>query len=181
MGLMPFHQIIPDVGIRETRTVHVLQGQPGLPADDYAFMELYCVDPKCDCRRVLIHVLSRSAVAPVATICHAFEPPKPDALVPEQTFLDPLNSQSDRSEALLRLFLEVLVEDEYYRRRLERHYAIVKDALNDPSHAIHGVVASAAPLRFARDRQVEPYGPCPCGSGEKYKFCCRDRGSDRRA
>lgn len=22
---------------------------------------------------------------------------------------------------------------------------------------------------------VDPYGPCPCGSGAKYKFCCRDK------
>ncbi|HEU4339828.1 MAG TPA: SEC-C metal-binding domain-containing protein, partial [Planctomycetota bacterium] len=23
--------------------------------------------------------------------------------------------------------------------------------------------------------EPEPYLPCPCGSGEKYKFCCRDK------
>lgn len=22
-------------------------------------------------------------------------------------------------------------------------------------------------------QSVEPYGPCPCGSGNKFKFCCR--------
>lgn len=21
--------------------------------------------------------------------------------------------------------------------------------------------------------RVDPYGPCPCGSGRKFKFCCR--------
>lgn len=27
--------------------------------------------------------------------------------------------------------------------------------------------------------EADPYRPCPCGSGRKYKFCCRDR--ERRA
>jgi hypothetical protein len=23
--------------------------------------------------------------------------------------------------------------------------------------------------------QIEPYDPCPCGGGKKFKFCCRDK------
>ncbi len=25
------------------------------------------------------------------------------------------------------------------------------------------------------DQQIDPYQPCPCGSGNKYKFCCREK------
>src|SRR6266545_7788126 len=26
----------------------------------------------------------------------------------------------------------------------------------------------------------DTYGPCPCGSGQKYKFCCRERDREQR-
>ena len=32
----------------------------------------------------------------------------------------------------------------------------------------------AAPSRKKND--TDPYAPCPCNSGKKYKFCCRDKG-----
>jgi hypothetical protein len=72
-----------------------------IPADEYGFDELYCDQRNCDCRRVIINVLARYARRHVATINHAFEPPAKDALVPEQTFLDPLNRQSQWAPALL--------------------------------------------------------------------------------
>ena len=28
--------------------------------------------------------------------------------------------------------------------------------------------------------EIGPYEPCPCGSGEKYKFCCAERNKDKR-
>src|SRR6266545_2269255 len=28
--------------------------------------------------------------------------------------------------------------------------------------------------------QIRPYDPCPCGSGEKYKFCCAAKAKDKR-
>lgn len=30
-------------------------------------------------------------------------------------------------------------------------------------------------IQRKRDMTVAPYQPCPCGSGKKYKFCCRDK------
>jgi hypothetical protein len=27
---------------------------------------------------------------------------------------------------------------------------------------------------------IDPYDPCPCGSGKKYKFCCAQNGKDNR-
>jgi hypothetical protein len=35
-----------------------------------------------------------------------------------------------------------------------------------------------APSRTAREAYpgTDPYVPCPCGSGKKYKFCCKAKG-----
>jgi hypothetical protein len=50
-GLMFFHDLSPAIGLDETRTLTILQqGDGELPPDGFAFLELYCVDPGCDCR-----------------------------------------------------------------------------------------------------------------------------------
>jgi hypothetical protein len=116
----------PDVARHETRSVTIGPDDTELPADDYLFVEYYCADPSCDCRRVLIAVMSARHRAQIATINHAFEPPSADDLEEDQTFLDPLNPQSDLSPALLELFEVVALGDEAYCRRLERHYDLMK-------------------------------------------------------
>ena len=53
----------------ETRSVAVYQARQGLPVDDYAFVEHFCNDPGCDCRRVLFKVMSKSQLGEIlATI-----------------------------------------------------------------------------------------------------------------
>lgn len=149
-GMMAFYQLFPGIGLRETRTATIFGRDKSLPDDSYGFIELYCVDPDCDCRRVMINVLSERRRAHLATINHAFEPPADDDPVQEQTFLDPLNVQSCWSGVLLGLFKEILL-DEAYCERIERHYRMVKDALRDPAHPIHQGISrsreSSAPRR----------------------------------
>lgn len=149
-GMMSFLHLFPEIGPRETRTATISGGDRSLPDDSYGFIELYCVDPDCDCRRVMINVFSETGPTHLATINHAFDPPAIDDPLQEQTFLDPLNVQSRWSPTLLDLFNEVLL-DEAYRKRLERHYRLVKDGLHDPSHPIHQIIKkvrrSSAPRR----------------------------------
>ncbi len=171
-GLMFFHQLIPTIGLKETRSVTVFE-RGSLPDRSFGFVELYCIDPECDCRRVLINVISNKEASHVATISHSFEPPSSDDIETEQTFLDPLNPQSRWSTTLLGLFKDIL-RDENYRSRLERHYRTVKAALVDPKHPIHKVIGNASGGTFGR-QAIDPYAPCPCGSGKKYKWCCRGK------
>jgi hypothetical protein len=138
-GMMAFHQLFPEIGVKETRTAIIFGSARSLPDDSYGFIELYCIDPDCDCRRVMINVLSERHGGHLATINHTFELPAHDHPVPQQTFLDPLNPQSRWSGALLELFKKILL-DEVYRERIERHYRMVKDAIRDPVHRIHKVI-----------------------------------------
>jgi hypothetical protein len=125
-AMVPFVERFPDIARLEMRTAMVGPGDTELPEDDYAFVENYCAAPSCDCRRVLIAVMSERQRAQVATINHAFDPPSADDVEEDQTFLDPLNPQSDLSPALIELFEEVALGDEAYCRRLERHYDLMK-------------------------------------------------------
>ena len=56
MPMIPFMERFPELGARETRSVTVTHGQ-NLPEGEYGFLELYCNEPGCDCRRVVICVL----------------------------------------------------------------------------------------------------------------------------
>ena len=48
--MVPFYAIVGARAIEETRSV-VVDAFGQLPTDSYAFMEFYCTDRKCDCRR----------------------------------------------------------------------------------------------------------------------------------
>ena len=54
--MVPFGKRFPELGATETRFVKVLP-QPDLPGGEYSFVEFYCDEPGCDCRRVIIQVL----------------------------------------------------------------------------------------------------------------------------
>lgn len=166
---MRFALLFRDVAERETRTATVLAPLAltdglHLPVDEYGFDEMYCEERGCDCRRVMINVLARHTQQHVATINHAFEKPASDALVPEQTFLDPLNRQSPWAPAILELFLNVVLADKDYVQRLHRHYRMFKNVVNDPSHPAHRLLrvpdaAAAAEEGASRGRSITPPPP----------------------
>jgi hypothetical protein len=62
--MIAFHSVLPEIAQREVRCVH-LQDMPGVPpgsalaAGEYAFVEFYCEDIECDCRRVFLQVIAR--------------------------------------------------------------------------------------------------------------------------
>src|SRR5712691_7758423 len=56
MPMIPFMEKFPELAASETRSAQVA-GQGGLPDGDYGFFELYCNEPGCDCRRVIVTVL----------------------------------------------------------------------------------------------------------------------------
>lgn len=59
MSLSGFCQAFPKLAASELRTITVAPGSGStVPADRYAFLELYCDEPGCDCRRVTIAVFA---------------------------------------------------------------------------------------------------------------------------
>jgi hypothetical protein len=162
--MFSFRAVFPEIAGRETRTVFVLPAESApnvVPPAGYTFEELYCEERRCDCRRVMINVYSLDTLAQVATINHAFEPPAADAHVTEQTFLDPLNAQSEWALNLMDLFVNTLTTDDEYRRRLIRHYHIFKNAINDAIHPVHRLLARADAAAAARQKSPRRSIPAP--------------------
>lgn len=134
MGMVPFYSRFRELAFQEMRNV-TNQGWEDLPDGEYGFLELYCNDDQCDCRRVLIQVIAKSdPTKPWATINYGWESEAfyyrrlrdPElAKACTRPTLDPLNPQSKYAAALLRLFGEV-VQDTAYVQRLQRHYELFK-------------------------------------------------------
>lgn len=143
MSFRMFHEICPEIGFHETRTVTLQTGWGGLPADDYAFVEMYCSEAGCDCRRVYFQVIAASNPAVVlAVISWGWEPlsfyrgwgnsPKTakDAEAMKGPALAPLNSQSALAPALLELARNVLLSSPEYVERIKRHYTVFRGKID---------------------------------------------------
>jgi hypothetical protein len=140
--MIAFHSVRPEIAQRETRCIHVLN-QPNRTDDgslspgEYAFIEHYCEDLSCDCRRVFVQVIGRDRPNDVlASINYGWEkesfyrkrmpydPDGPREIV--NASLDPINDQSEYAEFLLEVFQEQ-VREESYRLRLKRHHRLFRD------------------------------------------------------
>lgn len=129
MYLIPFDLLFPEIAHQETRSL-TLNGQPGIPDSTYGLLESYCPDPKCDCQRVMLNIVSHREQKQVASISYGFDRLDEDA----GPYLDPLNPQSPYSQALLNVIAGHLEADHAYVLRLKAHYALVKAAATDPNH-----------------------------------------------
>ena len=122
----------------------------------YEASESYCPVPKCDCSEVYIAFDTRAPrggprAGSVRVLRSA--PPK----------LDPNKA---RGELLEQLWTAFRARHARYEERFARRYEIVKKL---------GARISAAepPASTSTTRKVGPNDPCPCGSGKKFKKCCR--------
>lgn len=121
------------IAAQETRTVKVLE-DGRLPKGEFGFLEFYCPEPKCDCRRVTLRVSSPDGKV-WASISYGWETKRfysrwarnqSDVDDMAGASLDPLNEQSEFAEEFLALFEEMVATDRKYVERLKRHYRMFK-------------------------------------------------------
>ena len=153
MYLTPFVTIFARQGEQETRVV-TTSGYPGLPDDEYALVESYCIDPKCDCRRVMLNVAGRrQAKGYLTSVSFGFDRDE-DLAGP---LLDPLNPQSQYADTLFPLVVQILA-DPAYVARLESHYRQIKRAAADPQdprrQTIHRILSDEKRWEASPDRSV---------------------------
>jgi hypothetical protein len=146
MAFQMFFHLFPDIGLNETRSVVILPGtDEKLPPDEYGFLESYCNDPGCDCRRVYFNVITPTSSAPLAVISWGWEDLEfyrkwskfsPDDISKERRgpILAPMAPTTPLSEPLLALFEEVLLQDPAFIERIKRHYAMFRKAVNKAPH-----------------------------------------------
>jgi hypothetical protein len=138
-GYAPFHEYCPEMGVSEYRSLHLAPAED-LPGRDFGFMELYCTERHCDCRRVMFWVVTPDRPGkPVATFGYGWESPEfyvkwmdGDSFGARMAGLsmEMLGPQSDLSAALFQACQERLLADPEYVERLRRHYALFRKAVD---------------------------------------------------
>ena len=205
MSMSDFFEKFPKLADTELRNITILPGYSSLlPPDCYGFIELYCDEKDCDCRRVMISVFAEKQRRFVAFINLGFD--SDDSMA--GPFLDPLHPQASYALELLKSFTDMINYDPVYLRRLQRHYVMFKEKVEGrhyqgaPFEAPSSVKRVAEPSQFAeqsttssaipksstptstvtrRQRKVGRNEPCPCGSGKKYKKCCMLKPKDEQS
>jgi hypothetical protein len=136
--MIPFHTRCPEEAARATFGF-VIPPEGVLPAGEYAFVEWYCEDPACDCRRAFLEVVPRGQPRPVlASINFGWESrafyqrkmpydPKAPREITEGS-LDPINLQSPLAPEVLKVFRQVVAEGQI-AGHLKRHYRAFKATL----------------------------------------------------
>ncbi len=161
--MTPFMERFRETGVRETRSA-IVAGQDDLPDGEFAFMEMYCNERGCDCRRVIINVIRpETGLTRIwATIGYGWDTldfyrrwggPGNDPVQMKGPYLDPLNSQTELSPALLDLFQTVLDSPDYVER-LKRHYAMFRESV-DKEHAVR-MAEEAKRVENRRKRLRDP-------------------------
>jgi hypothetical protein len=140
MSMTPFVTRFPELGARETRAL-LVSGRKELPDGNYGFLELYCDEAGCDCRRVMIDVLREDTEDKIwATLNYGWETVEfyrqwgrcssdREARALQGPELDPLNPQTQYSRVLLESFRIFLLQSPDYVQRLKRHYQLFRAAV----------------------------------------------------
>ena len=173
MPMISFGSEFADEFLKEAHRI-VINGGTIKPDGEYLFLDSYCDEHDCDCRRVMINVVS--SVSPeyfLATINYGWEDvefykgfmygDEEAANGVTGAMLDPLNYQSDLAPEFLELFKEALSQS--YIETLKKHYKMFKQAIK-AKQTIRNEVKNRYGKKIGRN------DPCPCGSGKKYKKCC---------
>jgi len=176
-----FHNRFPEIAEQETRTIIVIN-DPDLPDGEYGLIESYCNEPDCDCRRVFFNVYDWEREEILAVIAYGWEDVdyyadwlgfgNPDMW---QEMKGPALSKMSKQSPLAPVLLEkvkVILQDEGYVKRLQRHYRLFRSTVDAEEQKPH------QPRRV--EKKVGRNDPCPCGSGKKYKYCCGRRGQSGR-
>lgn len=120
MSLQPYSVIFP--GTDEPVMAMQLDHKSGkIPKGNYGFIELYCTDKGCDCRRTTMFVLNEK-MQEKAAISMGFDPD--DELA--GPFLDEFHKQSPYAGQLLDIFVELINEYPEFVEAMHRHYREVR-------------------------------------------------------
>jgi hypothetical protein len=137
MPFAPFFQEFPEIAVKETRVLTVINS-PDLPPDEYGLLELYCDDPGCDCRRVIFNIHRPDRQQPDAVIAFGWESDEfyrnwlngtpVDIHELQGPVLNLASHQSPLAPTLLEQ-VTLILQDPQYVERLKRHYAQFRAAL----------------------------------------------------
>ena len=145
----------------------VLTDDPYLPSGAYTFLDTYCTDNTCDCRKTIIQIFHDDKL--VSIVSFGWESPKfylrwlnstrDRELATEMSgvSIDPSSPDLVSPKGILLLVKHLL--DEKWISMLKENYRLIRETAK-PDNIIRLIPKTSR------------NAPCPCGSGKKYKNCC---------
>lgn len=133
-----FNELCPDLAKNETRTITIFEDSDiPLRPGEYALLEMFCNERKCDCRRVFFYVVSPGSMKPLAVVAYGWESRKfyakwlrsddPEMVSDLQgPILNPGSPLSDLSPAILDMIENIVLKDDAYIERVKTHYNIYR-------------------------------------------------------
>ena len=144
-----------------------LAADPYLPSGEYHFIDLYCSDNTCDCRRTIIQIFHGQKL--VSIVNFGWESPKfylrwlgstrDVGLAMEMSGVSIDSSSPDRVSPKGILLLIKHLMDKKWISIIKENYRLIR-RITKPDNVIR------LPAKITRN------APCPCGSGKKFKSCC---------
>lgn len=129
-GMIPYQLLFPESG--EGVQGLTLTGKVGkAKAGDYLFVEAYCVEKGCDCRRTMIFVFTEKGKE-AAAIEFGFDPDEPLA----GPCLSQFQKQAAGAADLLAIFVDAINDNLQWQKDMHRRYKAVRKAID--GHAYHG-------------------------------------------
>ena len=178
MPFASFFKRFPDLVSTELRNIDILDDRayPPIPAGKYSFLELFCDELDCDCRNVVIHVISLKPYKTWAILRYGWEKKQfymdwfygdvDNQLVQNfpGVFIDfMMDMGSPTSDVWLEIFKQMLHEDALYANRIKAHYKMFKDMIEKEQIKL--------PMRNM-GKKTGRNDLCLCNSGKKFKKCC---------
>ena len=122
IALQMFAEVFPDIAATETR--HFWPPGRDPKKEPIQIAEYYCVDPACDCKRVLLTLidLADSNLSPMLTVGYAFDRNDPNP----GPYVDPLNNLTPGGRDFFPFICDLLAKDTTYLNRLQKHYDLMK-------------------------------------------------------
>jgi hypothetical protein len=175
-----FFEEFPELVEREFRNIFVLDNgaHKYIPPGNYAFLELFCPNIDCDCRKVIINIVSVNPTKVWAILNYGWESEEYYKLwwgADSQHYrpmsgvtLDPPTKNPLKNE-FLAVFQDIIKQDQGYAERLEKHYRMFKEKIRKKERkqaTIKKLTLNASSKKAGRN------DPCPCNSGNKFKKCC---------
>ncbi len=146
MSLQPYAVIFPDKN-ESVATLQLDRKIGKIPKGAYGFIEFYCTDKGCDCRRTTLFVLNEK-MQEKAVISMGFDPDD-DMAGP---FLDDFHKQSPYAGELLDIFVEMINDDPNFIEALHRHYRDVRTKVEGKKYQGKAFPKPGTYVRYA----VEP-------------------------
>ena len=144
-----------------------LAADPYLPSGEYNFIDLYCSDNTCDCRRTIIQIFHGQKL--VSIVNFGWESPKfylrwlgstrdvGLAMEMSGVSIDSSSPNLVSPKGILLLIKHLM--DKKWILIIKENYRLIRK-ITKPDNVIR------LPAKISRN------APCPCGSGKKFKSCC---------